>query len=100
MKRVKGFRGGRSKLLRVAKETIIRADKFAYRDRKVRKREFRKLWIIRINAATRAAGMSYSRFMNGLKKAEISVDRKMLAEMAVNDPAMFAQLVEKAQAAV
>ena len=96
----KGFRGGRSKLLRSATETVIRALKFAYRDRKVRKRDFRSLWIMRINAATRAHDMSYSKFMNGLKRANIEMDRKVLAGLAVSDPAAFAGLVQIAKDAV
>ena len=100
MKRAKGFRGGRGKLLRTAKETIIRADVFAYRDRKTRKREFRRLWITRISAATRMNGMSYSQFINGLLKAEVALDRKQLAEIAVSDPQGFTSLVETAKAAL
>ncbi len=100
MKRAKGFRGGRGKLLRTAKETIIRADVFAYRDRKTRKREFRRLWITRISASTRMNGMSYSQFINGLAKAEVTLDRKQLAEIAVSDPQGFASLVETAKAAL
>lgn len=92
-KRVKGYHGGRRRLLRSAKETIIRAGVYAFRDRRVRKREFRKLWIIRINAAVRQRGMRYSEFINGLLKANIGLDRKMLAEMAVNDAAAFDQVV-------
>ncbi len=94
-KRTKGFRGGRSNLLRTAKETLLRADAYAYRDRRTRRREFRKLWIIRINAAVRQHGIRYSLFVNGLKKAQIELDRKMLAEMAVSDPEAFAQIVEQ-----
>ena len=100
MKKVKGYRGGRSKLLRTAKETLVRAEAYSYRDRRVRKREFRKLWIIRINAAVRERGLRYSEFINGLKKAEIELDRKTLAEMAVSDPAAFDQVFEKAKAAL
>ncbi len=100
LKRAKGFRGGRGKLLRTAKETIIRADVFAYRDRKTRKREFRRLWITRISAATRMNDMSYSQFINGLLKAEVSLDRKQLAEIAVSDPQGFTSLVETAKAAL
>jgi large subunit ribosomal protein L20 len=85
----KGYRGGRSKLYRSAVETVNRALNYAYRDRKVRKREFRRLWIIRINAAARQHGLSYSRFIAGLTKAEVEVDRKILADLAVNDPAAF-----------
>lgn len=100
MKRAKGFRGGRGVLLRSAKEAIIRADVYAYRDRKTRKREFRRLWITRISAATRMNGMSYSQFINGLLKAEVVLDRKQLAEIAVSDPQGFASLVETAKAAL
>jgi large subunit ribosomal protein L20 len=100
LKAAKGFRGGRSKLFRTAKETLLRAGAFAYRDRRQRKRQFRKLWIQRINAAARSHGMIYSHFINGLNKAGVQIDRKMLAEMAVNDPASFQQLVETAQGAL
>ena len=98
-KKTKGYRGGRGKLLRSAKETLIRAGAFAFRDRKVRKRQFRRLWIIRINAACRERGIRYSEFINGLKKANIELDRKTLSEMAIHDPAAFDQIVEKAKAA-
>lgn len=97
LKRAKGFRGGRSKLLKISKETILRADNYAFRDRKNRKREFRKLWIQRINAAARANGLSYSRFINGLGRANVVLDRRQLAEMAVSDPDGFAGLVETAK---
>ena len=99
-KRAKGFRGGRGKLLRTVKETVLRADVFATRDRRARKREFRKLWIIRINAACRMRGLRYSRFISGLKKANIILDRKMLADVAVSDPAAFDKIVEAAKAAL
>jgi large subunit ribosomal protein L20 len=92
--RAKGFRGGRGKLLRTVKETIVRADCYATRDRRVRKREFRALWITRINAATRNLGLRYGEFIAGLKKAQITLDRKTLAEMAVNDAVAFAKVVE------
>ena len=92
-RKVKGYRGGRGKLLRTAKEALIRSGQFAYRDRKVRKREFRKLWIIRINAACRERGLRYSEFINGLNKANLQLDRKSLAEMAVNDPEGFDAVV-------
>jgi len=95
----KGFRGGRGKLFRSATETVDRALKFAYRDRKVRKRSFRSLWIIRINAAARLHGLSYSRFINGLKKANIVLDRKVLASLATTDPPAFAKLAQIAQEA-
>ncbi|MGQ9484686.1 MAG: 50S ribosomal protein L20 [Desulfosoma sp.] len=93
----KGYRGGRSKLLRTAKETVQRALVYAYRDRKARKRDFRSLWIMRINAAARQHGMSYSRFMDGLKKAQVALDRKVLAGLAVHDCQAFAQLVALAK---
>ena len=99
-KRTKGFRGGRRNLLRTAKETVMRADAYAYRDRRVRKREFRKLWIIRINAACRQRGISYSRFVAGLNAAGIEADRKMLAEVALTDAAAFDQLVQSATEAL
>ena len=99
-KRVKGFRGGRSKLLRTVKETIVRANCYATRDRRVRKREFRALWIVRINAAVRQLGLRYSEFIAGLKKAQIELDRKTLAEMAVNDAPAFAKVVEVVKAAL
>jgi large subunit ribosomal protein L20 len=98
-KKAKGYRGGRGKLLRTVKETLVRSEAFAYRDRKVRKREFRKLWIIRINAAVRQRGMRYSEFICGLQKAGIELDRKQLSEMAIHDPAGFDQIVEKVKAA-
>lgn len=97
-KRAKGYRGGRGNLLRTVKETLVRAGQFAYRDRRVKKREFRRLWIVRINAATRERGLAYSEFMCGLKKAGIELDRKTLSEMAIHDPdgfdAVFAQVKE------
>jgi len=99
-KKVKGYRGGRRKLLRTAKETLVRAEAYATRDRRTRKREFRKLWIIRINAACRERGLRYSEFIHGLNKAEIQLDRKTLAEMAVSDPEGFDAVVEKAKAAI
>ncbi len=94
-KKAKGYRGGRGNLLRTVKETVIRAEAFAYRDRRVRKREFRKLWIIRINAAVRQRGLRYSEFIHGLGKAKIELDRKMLADLAVHDPETFDQIVEQ-----
>jgi large subunit ribosomal protein L20 len=99
-KAAKGNRGARSKLLRTVKETLVRSGAFAFRDRRVRKREFRKLWIIRINAAARERGLRYSEFINGLLKANIELDRKMLSEMAINDPAGFDLVVAKAKAAL
>ncbi len=99
-KKTKGYVGGRGTLLRTAKETLVRAEAYAFRDRRVRKREFRKLWIIRINAASRERGLRYSELVNGLKKAHVELDRKMLSEMAVNDPAAFDAVVEKAREAL
>ena len=93
-RRAKGFRGGRGKLLRTAKESVIRAGAYAYRDRRVRKREFRKLWIIRINAAVRQRGLRYSEFIHGLREAKIELDRKMLSELAISDPEAFDRIVE------
>lgn len=98
LEQAKGYRAGRHKLYRTARETVERALCFAYRDRKVRKREFRKLWILRINAAARIGGLSYSRFMNGLSKAGIALDRKVLADLAVRQKEDFAKLVELAKA--
>ena len=95
-----GYRGQRSRLYRKAKEQVTHSFVYNYRDRKVRKNEFRKLWISRINAACRAHGMTYNRFIQGLKIAEVEVDRRMLAEMAVNDPAAFAAVVEIAKKAL
>ncbi len=100
LKMAKGYRGGRSKLYRSAVETVNRALNYAYRDRKVRKREFRRLWIVRINAAARQHGLSYSRFISGLTKAEVEVDRKILADLAVNDPAAFGKFADIASAAL
>jgi large subunit ribosomal protein L20 len=97
--RAKGYYGAKSRSYRVAKEQVQHSLQYAYRDRKAKKREIRKLWIARINAAARLNGMSYSVFMNGLKRAEIELDRKVLSDMAITDPAGFTQLVEKAKAA-
>jgi large subunit ribosomal protein L20 len=91
--------GGRRKLYRTAAETVLRAGAFAYRDRKQKKRRFRALWIVRLNAACRQAGLSYSAFMAGLKRAGVALDRKVLAELAVADPAAFARLAETVRAA-
>lgn len=99
-KKVKGYRGGRGNLLRTAKESLIRAGQFAYRDRKARKREFRKLWIIRINAACRERGMRYSEFIHGLTKAGIEMDRKTLSELAISDPPAFDAVVEQVKEAL
>lgn len=100
MKAAKGAFGGRSKLWKAAKETVERGWVYAYRDRKAKKRDFRKLWIIRINAAAHAHEMSYNTFMHGLKKAGIEVDRKILSDLAITDPAAFTLLAEKARAAL
>jgi large subunit ribosomal protein L20 len=99
-KKVKGYRGGRSKLLRTAKEAIIRAEAYATRDRKQKKRNYRALWIVRLNAAARAEGMKYSTLMNGLSKAGININRKMLSELAINNKAAFSELVKTAQGAL
>jgi len=93
----KGYRGAKSKTFRAAKEQVMKSLAYAYRDRKARKRDFRKLWIIRINAAAHQNGLSYNRFMNGLKIANVEIDRKVLSDMAVNDPEAFAQLAEVAK---
>ena len=97
LKAVKGYWGARSKLIRKAKETLVRARVYSFRDRKCRKRDFRGIWIVRINAAARQRGLSYSRFMNGLNKAKIEINRKMLADMAIGDPAGFDKIVELAK---
>jgi large subunit ribosomal protein L20 len=94
----KGFRGRRKNVFRVAKQAVMKAGQYAYRDRRAKKREFRRLWIARINAATRELGLTYSKFMNGLKKASIDIDRKVLADLAVHDPAAFGSIVEKVKA--
>ena len=99
-KLAKGFRLSRHNLYRQAIVTLIRGRKFAFRDRRVRKRQFRRLWIIRINAACRELGLRYSQFIAGLNKAGIELDRKMLSEMAIHDPTAFAAIVEKAKAAL
>ena len=96
----KGFRLKRSKLYRYASDAVDHGRVYAYRDRKVRKREFRKLWIMRINAAARANGLSYNQFIAGLKAAEIELDRKVLADLAVIDPAKFTELAEQARSAL
>lgn len=100
LKLAKGYRGSKSKLFKKANETVMKALYYARRDRRAKKREFRQLWIARINAATRANGLSYSRFICGLTKAGIELDRKVLADLAVNDAAAFAKLVETAKAAL
>lgn len=91
----KGYRGGRSKLYRTAKESVMRALAYSYRDRRVRKRDFRRLWITRIRAGVLAEGLSYSVFMNGLRKAEVKLNRKIMAELAVRQPDLFSHLVQK-----
>lgn len=96
----KGYYGARSRTFKVAKQSVIKAQQYAYRDRKQRKRQFRALWIVRINAAAREFDLSYSQFMNGLHKANIEVDRKMLAELAVYDKPAFGKLAEQAKAAL
>ena len=98
LKQAKGYYGARRKVYRVAKQAVIKAGQYSYRDRRTRKREFRRLWIVRINAASRQFGLSYSRFMDGLNKAGIEVDRKVLADLAVHDIAAFGALAEKAKA--
>ena len=98
-KLAKGYRGGRHRLWRTVRESIIRSWAFAYRDRRQRKRQFRRLWILRINAAARMNGMTYSAMIDGLKKAGIDLNRKQLSELAVHDPGAFAALVEEAKAA-
>ncbi len=100
LKKAKGYYGARSKVYRVAKQAVIKAGQYAYRDRRQRKRQFRALWIVRINAAARENGLSYSRLIDGFKKAAIEVDRKVLADLAVHDKAAFAALAEKAKAAL
>lgn len=97
LKQAKGYRGGQSKLFRTAVERVHRALAYAYRDRRVKKREFRALWITRIGAASRLHGLNYSRFMAGLKKADVAVDRKILADLAVRSPDTFARYVELAK---
>ena len=97
LKKAKGYRGARGKALRAARLNVERALQYAYRDRRVRKRHFRSLWITRINAASRVHGLSYSRLMDGLQKAGIDLDRKVLADLALNDPHGFAQIVELAR---
>lgn len=100
LKEAKGYYGARSKVIRVAKQAVTKAGQYAYRDRKQRKRQFRALWIARINAAARECGMSYSRFINGLNNANIEVDRKVLADLAVHDMTAFAAIAEQAKANV
>jgi len=100
LSQAKGYYNARRKVYRVAKQAVAKSGQYAYRDRRVRKREFRALWIARINAAARECGLSYSRFMNGLKKATIDIDRKVLADIAVYDKKSFSVLADKAKAAL
>ena len=100
LKLAKGYRGAKSKLFRTANQAVMKSLVYSYIGRKQKKRDFRKLWIARINAAARMNGISYSRFMNGLKKADVTLNRKMLAEIAIADPAAFTALVEKAKASL
>jgi large subunit ribosomal protein L20 len=100
MKAARGAYGGRSKLWKAAKETVERGWRYAYRDRKNKKRDFRRLWITRINAGAHQNDLSYSKFMNGLRKAGIEIDRKILADLAVHDPAAFTALADKARSAL
>lgn len=100
LKRAKGYYNARRKTIKIAKQAVDKAAQYAFRDRRARKRDFRSLWIVRINAAARECGMSYSRFMDGLKKASIGIDRKVLADIAVQDRQAFATLAGKAKAAL
>ena len=100
LKAAKGYYGARSRVYRVAKQAVIKAKQYAYRDRKQRKRQFRALWIIRINAAVREHGLSYSRFINGLKKASIEIDRKLLADLAIHNKDAFTAIVEQVKKAL
>lgn len=100
LKQAKGYYGARRKVFRVAKQAVIKAGQYAYRDRRQKKRQFRRLWIARINAAARINGMTYSRFISGLNKAGIEVDRKVLSDIAVHDAAAFSAIVEKAKSAL
>ena len=97
LKLAKGYYGAKSKLFRIANQQVIKSLSYAYRDRKQKKRNFRQLWIARINAAARSGGISYNRFINGLKKADVKINRKVLADLAVNDKAAFSKLVEVAK---
>jgi large subunit ribosomal protein L20 len=100
LKQAKGYYGARSRVFRVAKQAVIKAGQYAYRDRRQRKRQFRALWIVRINAAARLNGLSYSRLIAGLKKAAIEIDRKVLADLAVHEKEVFSAIVEKAKGAL
>lgn len=98
LKAAKGYYGARSRTLKVARQAVLKAGQYAFRDRRAKKREFRALWIVRINAATNAAGLSYSQFIHGLKLAQVNLDRKVLADLAVHDKPAFTALVEQAKA--
>ena len=100
LKQAKGYFGKKSKLFKVANQAVLKSGNYAYRDRRQKKRDFRKLWIARINAAARQNGLSYSKFMNGLKVAGVELDRKVLSDIAITDPKAFAALVEQAKAAL
>jgi large subunit ribosomal protein L20 len=100
LKQAKGYYGARSRIFRVAKQAVTKAGQYAYRDRRQRKRQFRALWITRINAQSRANGLSYSRLINGLKKADIALDRRVLADLAVHDKPAFTAIVDQAKAAL
>ena len=100
LKQAKGYYGARSKVFRVAKQAVIKAGQYAYRDRRQKKRDFRALWIVRVNAGARENGLSYSRLINGLKQADIEIDRKVLADLAVLDKPAFAELANRAKAAL
>jgi large subunit ribosomal protein L20 len=100
LEQAKGYRGRRKNVYRIAKEAVMKAGQYAYRDRRAKKRDFRVLWIARINAAVREAGLTYSRFMAGLKKASIEIDRKVLADLAVQDKPAFSRIVEQAKASL
>jgi len=100
LKQARGYYGARSRVFRVAKQAVTKAGQYAYRDRRQRKRQFRALWITRINAQSRANGLSYSRLINGLKKADITLDRRVLADLAVHDKTAFTAIVEQAKAAL
>ncbi|SVC22187.1 uncharacterized protein METZ01_LOCUS275041 [marine metagenome] len=100
LKKAKGYYGARSKLFKTAKQAVIKAGQYAYRDRRQRKRQFRALWITRINAAARLHGLSYSRLINGMNRADISIDRKVLADIAVHDPEAFGVIVDQAKVAL
>jgi len=100
LKQAKGYYGARSRIFRVAKQAVTKAGQYAYRDRRQRKRQFRQLWITRINAQSRANGLSYSRLINGLKKADVALDRRVLADLAVHDKPAFAAIVEQAKVAL